>query len=160
MVQLYFPLQYSPVPRNGIPVQPETVPVLVSETVSGSRVTRFFWGKIAQFFKKQPSIYFKAHFESPKYFETLKYLKPCFETTYLGENVINFAKKVDQNDLPFLWDTMIPNRNFPELFCMFDDNVRYQTLYPQRMCVCVLIKTEASCEIGFEVCEIFAAQSR
>jgi hypothetical protein len=36
-----------------------------------SRVTRFFEKKIAQFFY----IYIKALFESPKHFETLKYLQ-------------------------------------------------------------------------------------
>jgi hypothetical protein len=54
--------------------------------------------------KKGQNIYNKAQFESQKHlhqtpFETLNtYNKPCFETAYLGENVIDLLKqKVTQN---------------------------------------------------------------
>jgi hypothetical protein len=81
--------------------------------LSTSRVTRRFeknhpiFQKVAQTVsksKKGQNIYNKTQFESQKHlhqtpFETLNtYNKPCFETAYLGENVINLLKqKVSQN---------------------------------------------------------------
>ncbi len=51
--------------------------------------------------KKGQNIYNKAQFESPKHLHQTSwetYSKPCFETAYLDENVINLVKpKVAQN---------------------------------------------------------------
>jgi hypothetical protein len=56
--------------------------------------------------KKAKNTQYKAQLEKPKHlhqttFETLKYYnKPCFETAYLGENVLNLLKqKVTKNGL-------------------------------------------------------------
>jgi hypothetical protein len=50
---------------------------------------------------KGPNIYNKAQFESPKHLHQTTwetYSKPCFETAFSGENVINLLKqKVAQN---------------------------------------------------------------
>jgi hypothetical protein len=82
--------------------------IVVVQNVKLEQVTRLF-NKICPIFQKvaktdsKPKncqiIYIKSQLESPKClhqttFETLKYLqKPCFETTYLDENVINLLEQ-------------------------------------------------------------------
>jgi hypothetical protein len=57
--------------------------------------------------KKRPK-YNKAQFENPKKlhqttFKTLKYLQPCFETAYLGKNVINMFKQKVAKKSSLFW---------------------------------------------------------
>jgi hypothetical protein len=71
--------------------------------------------------KKGQNIYIEAHFESLKHlhqttFETLKkpYNKLCFETAYLGENVINLLKQKVAQKVMIILGYFILSKNLNE----------------------------------------------
>jgi hypothetical protein len=69
--------------------------------------------------KKSRNIYNKTQFESPKHlhqttFKSLKYLqqiKSCFETAYLGKNVINLLKQKVAQKVTIVLDYFIFSKN-------------------------------------------------